>query len=65
AIKALDRRGIIHYHESTPLKVLERPLMRVQKASRIMGKNCKILNFHKVKNYSPGVVHVVVDALVY
>lgn len=65
AIKALDGKGILHYHESTPLKVLHRPIMRVQKACRSLGKDCKILNFRKVKNYSPGVVHVVVDAFVY
>lgn len=65
AIKALDKKGILHYHESTPLKVLDRPLVRVQKACRRLGKECKILNLRKVKNYAPGVVHVVVDAFVY
>ncbi|MDK2796274.1 MAG: tRNA wybutosine-synthesizing protein 2 [Archaeoglobaceae archaeon] len=65
AIKALDKKGILHYHESTPLKVLDRPVIRVQKACRRLGKECKILNLRKVKNYAPGVVHVVVDAFVY
>lgn len=64
-IRALDRKGIIHYHESTPLKVLDRPVYRVQKVCKKVGKNCKILKVRKVKNYSPGVVHVVVDAFVY
>ncbi|MEM2727141.1 MAG: class I SAM-dependent methyltransferase family protein [Archaeoglobaceae archaeon] len=65
AIRAIDRRGVVHYHESTPLKVIDRPIIRVQKACRKLGKNCKILKFRKVKNYSPGVVHIVVDAFVY
>lgn len=65
AIKALDQGGILHYHESTPLKVLWRPIMRVQRACKNLGKECKILNLRRVKNYSPGVVHVVVDALIY
>jgi len=65
AIRALERRGILHYHESTPLKVLDRPLERVRRASRRLGKECKILDFRRVKNYAPGVVHVVVDALIY
>ncbi|MCS7130675.1 MAG: class I SAM-dependent methyltransferase family protein [Archaeoglobaceae archaeon] len=65
AIKAIKKEGVIHYHESTPIKVLERPINRLQKASKQSGRNCKILNFRKVKNYSPGVVHVVVDALIY
>ncbi|MCX8172313.1 MAG: class I SAM-dependent methyltransferase family protein [Archaeoglobaceae archaeon] len=64
-IRAIERKGIIHYHESTPLRVLERPIMRIQKACKRLGRNCKIINFRKVKNYSPGVAHVVVDALVY
>lgn len=65
AIRALNGKGVIHYHESTPLKVLERPLARVQKACRKLGRECKILSFRKVKNYAPSVVHVVVDAYVY
>ncbi|MEM4456168.1 MAG: class I SAM-dependent methyltransferase family protein [Archaeoglobaceae archaeon] len=65
AIKALDRFGIIHYHEAVPTKILWRPTLRVEKACKEMGKKCKILNFRKVKNYAPNVVHVVVDAFVY
>ncbi|MFN3383469.1 MAG: class I SAM-dependent methyltransferase [Archaeoglobaceae archaeon] len=65
AIKALDRSGIIHYHEAVPSKILWRPTLRVEKACREMGKKCKILNFRRVKNYAPKVVHVVVDAFVY
>ncbi len=65
AIRALNGRGVIHYHESTPEAVLDRPVRRVEKACRKMGKKCRILGFKKVKNYSPGVYHVVVDAEVY
>lgn len=65
AIKALDRSGIIHYHEAVPNKILWRPILRVEKACKEMGKKYKILNFRKVKNYAPKVVHIVVDALVY
>ncbi len=65
AIKALDRKGIVHYHESTPEPVLNRPIERVKRACEEVGKNFKILNFRKVKNYSPGVYHVVVDFYVY
>lgn len=65
AIRAIDEVGVIHYHESTPEVVIDRPVRRVEKACRKMGKKCKILNFKKVKNYSPGVYHVVVDAKVY
>ncbi len=65
AIRALREKGTIHYHESTPEIVLDRPVRRVEKACSSAGKRCRILGFRKVKNYSPGVYHDVVDALVY
>ncbi len=65
AIRALREKGIIHYHESTPEAVMDRPIRRVEKACSRAGKRYRILGFRKVKNYSPGVYHVVVDALVY
>jgi len=64
AIRALRGEGIIHYHESVPEAVINRPIERVKRACERMGRRVKILNFRKVKNYSPGVVHVVVDAYV-
>jgi len=65
AIRAIERSGIIHYHESVPEKIIWRPVLRVEKACKELGRKCKVLNVRKVKNYAPGVVHVVVDALVY
>ncbi len=65
AIRALkEDGGIIHYHESVPEAVINRPIERVKKACEKLGKKVKILNFRKVKNYSPGVLHVVVDAYI-
>lgn len=65
AIRALDGFGIVHYHEAVPTRILWRPVLRVEKACREMGKRCRILNVRRVKNYAPNVVHVVVDAFVY
>ncbi len=65
AIRALKGRGWIHYHESVPEAVLERPVRRVISAARRLGKNVRIEGLRKVKNYSPGVIHVVVDAYVF
>ncbi len=65
AIRALKGRGWIHYHEAVPEQVIERPIRRVISAVRAEGKNVRIECVRKVKNYSPGVVHVVVDAFVY
>ncbi|RLI77694.1 class I SAM-dependent methyltransferase family protein [Archaeoglobales archaeon] len=65
AIRALDGRGIIHYHESTPEAVFDRPIKRIKMAAEKEGKRIEILRFKKVKNYSPGVLHYVVDVYVY
>ncbi len=65
AIRALREGGWIHYHESVPEQIIERPVRRVISAARAEGKEVRIENVRKVKNYSPGVVHVVVDAYVF
>jgi tRNA wybutosine-synthesizing protein 2 len=62
AIRALRDNGYIHYHESVPLAVKARPIKRLKDAAKKAGKKIEIENFRKVKNYSPGVIHVVVDA---
>ena len=65
AMTVLDKEGVIHYHESVPEPVMERPIIRLKKNAELLNKNIKILSYRKVKNYSPGVYHVVVDAYVY
>ena len=65
AIRALKDEGIIHYHESVPEAVINRPIERIKRACERIGAKVEILNFRKVKNYSPGVLHVVVDAKIY
>ena len=65
AIKALRDRGMIHYHEGVPEKIIERPVERIKTAAEKLGKRVKIRYFRKVKNYSPGVWHVVIDAEIY
>ena len=65
AIKALKGDGYVHYHETVPEVILERPIERVKRACELLGREVKIEGFRKVKNYSPGVVHVVVDAYIH
>lgn len=61
AIAALDQSGIIHYHESVYEKIkFERPENRIRQAAE--GMDVEILNKRVIKKYSPGVVHVVIDA---
>lgn len=64
AFKALRDGGVIHYHEATPEAVLDRPVERIKNTAKNMGVNVEIMEFRKVKHYSPGVLHVVVDVLV-
>lgn len=61
AMKALNPGGIIHYHETVPDKLMyTRPVERIKEAAK--NRDVEILGITKVKKYSPGVEHVVVDA---
>jgi len=63
AARILKGRGVIHYHETCPLRLLpSRPLARVMEAVEHEGLRCRNLDIRTVKSYSPGVHHVVVDA---
>ncbi|MDI6888464.1 MAG: class I SAM-dependent methyltransferase family protein [Methanocellales archaeon] len=65
-INALKPNGILHYHETTPEKlVFDRPIKRVEDAANELDRVIKIQKCRKVKKYSPGVWHVVVDAQVF
>ena len=64
AVKALKDMGIVHYHEAVPEAVINRPIERVKRVCEELGRDVKILSYRKVKNYSPGVYHMVVDALI-
>ncbi|MDD6256811.1 MAG: class I SAM-dependent methyltransferase [Methanobrevibacter boviskoreani] len=61
AIGSLNPGGIIHYHETVPEKLMyTRPVDRIKEAAG--DREVNVLNFTKVKKYSPGVMHIVVDA---
>ncbi len=67
AIKALKNSGgILHYHETVPENLAKtRPQDRIKKAAESLGKKVEILETRRIKKYSPGVLHVVVDARVF
>lgn len=55
--------GILHYHETTPESLIfSRPIRRIEQAALKTGRQVEILECRKIKKYSPGVWHVVVDA---
>lgn len=67
AIKALKKNGgILHYHETVPESLSRtRPQERIRKAACALGKKVEILETRRIKKYSPGVLHVVVDARIF
>ena len=65
ALDALVAGGIVHMHEATPESlVYDRPVERLTEAAAERGREVDILDRRKVKGYSEGVAHVVVDARV-
>lgn len=64
AINSLNEGGVLHYHETVPEKLMEtRPIERI--ISQANGREVELLKINKIKKYSPGVEHVVVDARIY
>ena len=63
-IGAIKKRGgVLHYHETTPESLLfDRPVSRIENAAHAMGREVEIMDCRRIKKYSPGVWHVVVDA---
>jgi len=65
ALEALAPGGTLHMHEATPdALVFERPVGRIEAAAARAGREVEILDTRRVKGYSEGVSHVVVDARV-
>ena len=63
AIGALAPGGVVHVHEATPDSLaFERPIERIEAAASSMDRSVEVLDTRRVKGYSEGVVHTVVDA---
>ena len=63
ALPALAPGAVVHMHEATPDGlVFERPIERIEAAAADAGRGVEILDTRRVKSYSEGVAHVVVDA---
>ncbi|MGA9099644.1 MAG: class I SAM-dependent methyltransferase family protein [Methanotrichaceae archaeon] len=62
-IRALKPGGVLHYHQTIPSwKFPDAAIGDVSKAAKALGLSAEILGCTRVKKYSPGVVHAVVDA---
>ncbi|MFC7074928.1 class I SAM-dependent methyltransferase [Haloarcula halophila] len=63
ALTALAPGGVLHMHEATPeALVFDRPIERLESAAAEAGRSVEVLDTRRVKGYSEGVAHVVVDA---
>ena len=62
-IKALKSGGILHYHDTVPVHLVpSKPIDLIRNEACKQGRLAEILDWHRIKKYSPGVWHVVVDA---
>lgn len=62
-IRALRPGGVLHYHQTVPSRAYpERAVRDIEEAARALGRRSQILKCIRVKKYSPGVLHSVVDA---
>ncbi|QLH81541.1 class I SAM-dependent methyltransferase [Halosimplex pelagicum] len=65
ALGALEPGGVVHMHEATPEALVpDRPVERLRDAAADRDRSVEILETRRVKGYSEGVAHVVVDARV-
>jgi tRNA wybutosine-synthesizing protein 2 len=65
ALDALDPGGVVHLHEATPEDlVFDRPERRLREAAADVDREATVLDRRRVKDHSPGVAHVVLDARV-
>jgi tRNA wybutosine-synthesizing protein 2 len=63
ALSVIGDGGVLHMHEATPEAELpDRPVERLRAAANAVDRSITVLNQHRVKTYSEGVFHVVVDA---
>lgn len=62
-IRALCPGGVLHYHQTVPTWLYPQVLVNdISKAAHDLGRHAEILRCIRVKKYSPGVLHAVVDA---
>ncbi|MFB6141504.1 MAG: methyltransferase domain-containing protein, partial [Halosimplex sp.] len=65
ALGALEPGGVVHVHEATPEALVpDRPVDRLREAAAERDRSVEVLDTRRVKGYSEGVAHVVVDARV-
>jgi tRNA wybutosine-synthesizing protein 2 len=65
ALLALTPGGVLHYHELVPSELMhKRPYAHIERAAAATARSVDRLKTHKVKDYAPGIAHVVIDATI-
>lgn len=65
-INALRPGGVLHYHQTIPSwQYPDAAIKDVVQAAKMLGRRVEIIDCSRVKKYSPGVVHAVVDARIW
>jgi tRNA wybutosine-synthesizing protein 2 len=64
-VEALKPGGVLHYHQTIPSWLYPQALVDdISKAASFMDRKAKVMRCVRVKRYSPGVVHAVLDACI-
>ena len=62
-IRALRQGGVLHYHQTVPERLYPGRLEEdLAEAAERAGRSAKIERAARVKKYSPGMLHAVIDA---
>lgn len=65
-IRAIKSGGILHYHDTIPVHAVPDMIMQwIEHEAAAQDRTVEILHWHRVKKYSPGICHMVVDARIY
>lgn len=65
AIRLCKKGAILHYHETMPISKKDRPINKLMKIASNENREIEKITKRKVKKYSPGIEHIVIDAIIY
>jgi len=67
ALNLCKKNGVLHYHEAVPIKkeLKNQTQLKILNAAKVENHEAEIINIKRVKKYSPGTEHIVVDIKVF
>jgi len=66
-VKLCKKGGILHFHAGVPnnKEILDNPLNKIKKIVEQENRTLEVLNQKRVKKYSPGIDHIVIDIKIF